>query len=334
MVRRAGGRLRIGSAWRSYSAAALLAFSLASCDGHQVMQPPVTGVVWTRLTATSLADCLYPDIRADSLIFVATGFDGRPRLVRAMADGTGALVNNYPGPASWIDFRPRWVGSQSVVYQANRNGTFDIWYKDFTTDADYRLTNFATNESAPAPRPGTPGIVYVEYDNNSSTPGSADLRGRLVLIPDTTAVPLGKIFLTPDTLRCGEPDWDPTGTKLCFSVEDAGDLSRHLYTLNLAPGDSVPVQITVGAAHDYGPRWSPDGGRIVFTSDRTARWGVWVVNPLGEAKGLKLVSFDDKNASVYTPAWTPDGTGIVVSSDGRGGVRSLWLLSNLPAFGF
>lgn len=334
MVWREGGTDRFGGAGRSLAAIALLTLVLVSCEGKQVVQPVDTGVVWTRLTPMSMEECLYPDFRADSLVFDATGIDGRPRLAVSKSDGTGSLVLNYPGPASWIDFRPRWIGSQLVVYQSNVNGTFDIWYRDLTTDSDRRLTDFPTNESAPAPRPGSPGLVYVEYDNTTATTNSADLRGRLVLIPDTASVPLAKIFLTPDTLRCGEPDWDPTGTKLVFSVEDAADLTRHIYTMNLAPGDSVPVRATTGPTHDFGPRWSPDGKRIAFTSDRTGRWGVWLLSPLGEASGLQLVSFEDKNASVYTPTWTPDGANLVVSSDGRGGVRSLWLLSNLPAFKF
>jgi Tol biopolymer transport system component len=254
-----------------------------------------------------------------------------------LADGTGAQVLGYPGPSPWVEFRPRWVRSQTVVYQANRNGTFDIWYKDLDTGADYRLTKDATNESAPAPRPGTAGLVYVEYDNNVNTEGSADLRGRLVLIPDTTDVPLQHIYLTSDKLRCGEPDWDPSGTRLCFSMEDSLDLTRHLFTLDLSTANPQPVQITQGPSHDYAPRWSPDGAHIVFTSDRSARYGVWVVSPLGESKGITLVSFEDPGASVYTPAWTPDGMSILVSSDGRGGaghIRSLWLITNLPVFPF
>ncbi len=334
MVRREIGRWRMQGGWRTYALAVTLALTLASCEASQVTAPPPTGTQWTRLTSTSLRDCLYPDVLGDSLVFVCIGIDGRPRIAVSGTDGTNAAIFNYPGPAPWVDFRPRWVRSQTVVYQANRNGTYDLWYRALDSSQDRRLTSFATNESAPVPRPGSPGLVYVEYDNNSSTAGSADLGGRLVLIPDTASVPLELIYLTPDTLRCGEPDWDPTGQKLSFSVENATDLTRHLYTMNLAPGDSVPTQITVGASHDYGPRWSPDGGRILFSSDRTGRWGVWVVHPEGEARGLKLVSFEDTNASVYTPTWTPDGASIIVSSDGRGGLRSLWLLSNLPVFGF
>jgi TolB protein len=158
--------------------------------------------------------------------------------------------------------------------------------------------------------------------------------GRLVLIPDSAATTLNRVYLTPDSLLCGDPDWDPTGTKLCFSVTNNTDLTQHIYSMTLAPGDSLPIQLTTGQCHDIQPRWSPDGGRIAFASDRTARSGIWIVHPQGEANGIQLLAFDDRNGSSYTPAWTPDGMDLFVSSNGRGGVRSIWRLSNFPPFAF
>lgn len=309
-----------------------------------MVQPPATGVVWERLTPTSFSNCLFPDVFIDSLIYstdvpVQVGVDpqGNPifqafaRIAVSGIDGLNPVRIGFLGAAPWNNLRPRWVTRQRIAFMDNRQGTYDIWYKDLETFFERRLTSFSTHEAAPTPRPGAPGLVYVEL---GPSPASVYSPGRLVLIPDTTATPLERIYLTPDSLLCTDPDWDPTGMKLCFSVINAVDFTQHIYTLNLAPGDSLPTQITVGASHDAQPRWSPDGGRIVFSSDRTARSGVWVVNPSGEANGIQLVSFDDSGAATFAPTWTPDGMGIIVSSNGRGGVRSLWLLSNLPVFGF
>jgi hypothetical protein len=325
-------------------AAAILVLALASCDGNRVVEPPADGVVWERLTPTTYPECLFPDIRFDSLVYstnaiVQVGVDGggNPlysffgRIAVSGVDGQKPVRIGFPGAAPWNNLRPRWVSSQKIVFMDNRQGTYDIWYKSLEDFAEYRLTSFSTNETAPAPRPGTAGLVYVEL---GATATSAYSFGRLVLIPDTTATPIQRVYLTPDTLQCGDPDWDPTGTKLAFSVSSNADLTQHIYTMSLAPGDSLPIQITTGESHDVQPRWSPDGGRILFTSDRTARSGIWIVHPEGQARGLQLLAFDDRGAASFTPTWTPDGTGVVVSSNGRGGVRSLWLLSNLPAFAF
>ncbi|HET9950713.1 MAG TPA: hypothetical protein VFS09_02845 [Candidatus Eisenbacteria bacterium] len=339
MATRGNGRGRAASGWKSLVSLAVAALALASCSRTQVVEPPMTGVVWSRLSPTSLDDCIWPDVLGDSLIYSTTTlvpvgpslFGYRGRIIVSGVDGESPVMIRYPGAADWNDLRSRWVGRQKIVFMDNRSGNYDIWYKNLEDFAEYRLTKFTTHETAPAPRPGTPGLVYVEL---SPTAATAYDYGRIVLIPDTTQVPLTRIYLTPDTLLCGDPDWDPTGTKLCYTVVNNADLTRHLYTMRLAPGDSLPTPITTGASHDYQPRWSPDGGRIVFASDRTARYGIWVVNPEGESKGIQLVSFDDSGASCYAPAWTSDGSSLIVSSNGRGGVRSLWLLTNLPAFGF
>ncbi|HEU4726133.1 MAG TPA: hypothetical protein VFU59_12675 [Candidatus Eisenbacteria bacterium] len=338
--------------WWAYAAAASLAFGLLSCDGTPVTEPPPGGVKWERLTATAFRNCVYPDLTTagDSLVFSFTlgelfpdpnnpgGFIAVDHNRGAVcgSDGQDVIPLRHPGAAAWNDYRHRWAGSQIVVYESNRNGNFDIWYRNLDYNEDRRLTGFdntAANESSPAPRPNSPGLAYIEYGGPIPAGGST-LRGRVVLIPDTAAVPIQRIYLTGDSLYCGEPDWDPTGQKLVFTVENQNDLTRHLYTMNLAPGDSLPVQITVGASHDFSPRWSPDGGRILFSSDRTGRWGVWIVNPTGQANGLQVVAFDDAGAVVLTPIFTPDGSSIIASSNGRGGYRSLWLLTNLPPFEF
>jgi hypothetical protein len=319
---------------------ALLVLALGSCDGTQVVQPVDNGVIWTRLTSPSIQACRYPDARGDSLVFTAWGTNVSDplrkvwdRLAFSGIDGQDVAVSGFPGLAEWTDYRPRWVRSQMIIYQSNRAGNFELYYRDVDTFADRRLFVSPLNETAPAPRPGQPGLLYVEFANPPVL-GSSDLAGRIVLIPDTAAVPLQRIYLTPPSLWCGEPDWDPTGQKITFSVLVPDEFTRHIYTMNLAPGDSLPVQITTGPQHDFSPRWSPDGNRILFASDRTGRAGLWVVHPEGEAKGLRVISFEDKGRSVITPTWIPDGTGIIASSTGRGGVLSLWLLSNLPDFGF
>ena len=101
-------------------------------------------------------------------------------------------------------------------------------------------------------------------------------------------------------------------------------------------------ELTSGAIYDLTPRFSPDGTRIVFTSNRSGKSGVWWVSTAGEAAGFGLISFEDatftdtsqsppvtRPVTVYSPSWSPDGQHILVSSDGRG-PRSIWKISNLP----
>jgi Tol biopolymer transport system component len=240
---------------------------------------------------------------------------GAPRIAVARSDGTGAVI--YPDLALASDRTPRWVSDSTLILSSDRGGSQDLWYLG-RSGAVRRLSSFAGEEWTPVPRPGNPGVVYVE--------GTDPLSGRLVLIPDTAAAPLGRIYLTPPGLRCGEPDWSPDGLNLSFTAAGLAG-SRAIWRLSTV--DTVAIQITVAVGQDRSPRWSPDGSRILFASNRLGRWGIWTVDRTGEGASLVLLAQDVAGAELRHPAWSPDGTAVVVSSD-RSGTRDLWKLTQLP----
>ncbi|MFL5959766.1 MAG: S9 family peptidase [Gaiellaceae bacterium] len=64
------------------------------------------------------------------------------------------------------------------------------------------------------------------------------------------------------------------------SVGWTGDRRRHLFVVGLDGGDER--RLTHGDCENDEPAWSPDGGRIVFTSMRGDRWDVELVGALYE----------------------------------------------------
>src|SRR6185295_10922779 len=70
-------------------------------------------------------------------------------------------------------------------------------------------------------------------------------------------------------------------------------------------------RLTANVARDFGPRFSPDGQWIAFTSNRTGNNDVYVIpsNGVGEAKQLTWFSGDDQ--ALY---WTPDGKQLIIAS--------------------
>ena len=325
MIQRFAGRVGRSVATRP-GAVLLVAFlallAASGCDTSQVTEPVPTGVVWTRITDSSAVQIpFYPDWRGDSIAFEYFNVDGKSRFAIVHESGSG--LRFLPGGASITNDRhPRWVTDDMLVFTASRTiVSFDIWYETLSTGGSRRITSTSTQEWDPAPRPGQPGLAF--------TDGALPQEGRITLIPDSAAVPIERLYLTPDGLKAGEPNWNPAGDRICFSA-DSADGSRHLFVASLAPGDTSYTQITTGPIHDYTPQCSPDGARIYFTSDRANRSGVWWVDPSGEARGLDVVAFEDPGAFISTLAVSPDGTRIVISSDGRGFGRSLWVLSNLP----
>jgi Tol biopolymer transport system component len=109
-------------------------------------------------------------------------------------------------------------------------------------------------------------------------------------------------------------DTAPDGTSIVFEL--LGDL----YTLPMAGG--AATRITSGMAFDSQPRFSPDGSRIVFISDRSGDDNLWTVKADGsDAKALTK----GKNQAYLSPEWTLDPNYIVATrSSGQAGMQ-LWL---------
>jgi Tol biopolymer transport system component len=90
---------------------------------------------------------------------------------------------------------------------------------------------------------------------------------------------------------------------------DSGDKINQIFTANI---DGTEIkQLSMGATYRTDPKWSPDGGRILFlAADSTKKNDLFVMN--ADGSGIKQLTNDDyyKNA----PSWSPDGKKIVFSS--------------------
>src|SRR5690606_12482291 len=69
-------------------------------------------------------------------------------------------------------------------------------------------------------------------------------------------------------------DVSPDGQTIVF------DLLGDLYTLPITGGKAT--RLTSGIAFDAQPRFSPDGKRIVFVSDRSGGQNLWTITPDGK----------------------------------------------------
>jgi Tol biopolymer transport system component len=111
-------------------------------------------------------------------------------------------------------------------------------------------------------------------------------------------------------------DVSPDGQTIVFEL--LGDL----YTLPIKGGEAKPI--TSGLPFDSQPRYSPDGKRILFLSDRDGSENVWTC----DVDGGKLKQLTRDKASLYaSPDFTPDGDYVVVSrqEDLLEGNYQLWM---------
>jgi hypothetical protein len=72
-----------------------------------------------------------------------------------------------------------------------------------------------------------------------------------------------------------EPEWAPDGTKIVFRVAPKASPYSDIYVMNADGGGKK--QLVSGVADNIRPHWSPDGKYVAFTSNRTGKWEVFVV---------------------------------------------------------
>ncbi len=196
---------------------------------------------------------------------------------------------------------------------------FDI----FTTKPDgsdmQRLTNYGTYTAEGVLSPDGTTIVFTSLKD-----GDLDIYTMNV---DGTNVK--QLTTTPG--YDGGPWWSPDGTKIVYRAhhpKDEGELAQYkellankmirpskveLYVMN-ADGSNQTQITTLGGAN-FGPTWTPDGQRIIFSSNHT--------NPRSSDFNLYIVNLDGSNLTQITtdptfdgfPMFSPDGKRLIWASN-------------------
>ena len=133
-------------------------------------------------------------------------------------------------------------------------------------------------------------------------------------------------------------DVSPDGKTIAF------DFLGDIFTMPITGGK--PVQFTKGLAFDSHPKFSPDGTKLLFISDRSGGENIWWYS-LDKKDSLKVT--DGETDHYQSAEWTPDGDYIVGArgklmlklwmfhKDGGAGAQLISKPDNLktiePAFG-
>lgn len=136
---------------------------------------------------------------------------------------------------------------------------------------------------APAKEPGDKGDGAAKW--NVEAPRGLTLR---------------KVKLDTDEGTWMNVDVSPDGSRIAF------DMLGDIYVMPI--GGGTPTRIAEGLSYEQQPRWSPDGTRIAFVSDRAGGDNIWIMNADGSAK--KQLTKEDFRL-LNQPSWSPDGRYIV-----------------------
>jgi Tol biopolymer transport system component len=125
--------------------------------------------------------------------------------------------------------------------------------------------------------------------------------------------PARKISFTTNEGSWMSIDISPDGKTLLF------DLMGDIYSVPSSGGKATAI--TKGLSFDTHPRWSPDGKKILFTSDRSGSDNLWIIDT--EKKDTMQLT-KDRDQNYISSVWTPDGK-YVITTKGRLNMK-LWIM--------
>lgn len=204
------------------------------------------------------------------------------------------------------DYSPVWSSDgKYIAFLSNRGGQTDVWVVSSAGGTEFRVTDTpADKDDIPAWRPGTYELLL-----GATTRRSSLWRYDLATGAETR--------LTPDSLRVNWFQVSPDGRQVNFSIHRGGDI-EDLAVIPASGGD-IRTLVTGGGSVRTA-RWSPDGAKIAFASNRAGTADIWMVDVA--TGGLRQV--DTASSVESQPSWSADGTLLYYISNRDARISDLW----------
>lgn len=180
-----------------------------------------------------------------------------------------------------------------ILFESNRNGNWDL----FVANVDGSFVRQMTRDSADDRRPSWhPSEDEIIFESNRS--GEFQLyvlnlynsKVRVVNLPQMSGEPMFASY-------------SPDGQFIAYTQKSKGDSSKLLI---VDPKGNQMVTLADYGYRSFYPRWSPDGGRLLFFSrHETANEDDEIYVIKKDGSGIKRLTNWPKHN--FCPTWSPDG---------------------------
>jgi tricorn protease len=202
---------------------------------------------------------------------------------------------------------PMWIGG-SIYFNSDRDGHFNLYAYDV---AGGKTTQVTTSKPWDVRWPSSDREGHIVYE----------LDGEIQVLDTKTKKSAAISIVVPDDGLNRRPSrvsaanmiesaaLSPKGERIVFSAR--GDIFS-------APAEKGPTRNLThsSGAHDKWPRWSPDGSRIAFISDKSGEEELYIEPQDGSTAAEQLTQ--GGKAMRYGPVWAPDGKRLAFSDkDGK-----------------
>ena len=203
---------------------------------------------------------------------------------------------------------PMWIGN-TIYFNSDRDGHFNLYAYDVSGGG--KTTQVTTHKPWDVrwPSAGSDGHIVYELDGELHIFDTKAKKDAAISI----TVPDDGLARRPSRIAVAnfieDVSLSPKGERVLFCAR--GDI----FTAPVEKGPTRNLTHSSGA-HDKWPRWSPDGSRIAFISDKSGEDEVWVIAQDGTGQPEQLTT--GGKAFRYAAEWAPDGKRIAFGDkDGK-----------------